>query len=50
VSVQEAREKFAPNEVGLGAYEVGIILLTHPERLKTQKISKWIAQEMIIAS
>ena len=32
-SVQRAREVFLINEFGLGAYEVGIILLTHPERL-----------------
>lgn len=32
-SVRRAREVFARNEFGLGAYEVGIMLLTHPERL-----------------
>lgn len=32
-SVRRAREVFAVNEFGLGAYEVGIMLLTHPERL-----------------
>jgi len=32
-SVKQAREAFASNEFGLGAYEVGIMLLTHPERL-----------------
>lgn len=34
-SVQEARASFAENEFGLGAYEVGIMLLTHPERLQS---------------
>ena len=33
-SVRRAREVYAPNEFGLGAYEVGIMLLTHPERLQ----------------
>lgn len=32
-SVRRAREVFTANEFGLGAYEVGIMLLTHPERL-----------------
>lgn len=32
-SIRRAREVFAANEFGLGAYEVGIMLLTHPERL-----------------
>lgn len=34
VSVQEARTRFAGNEVGLGIYEVAIIALTHPERFE----------------
>lgn len=33
-SVETARKEFAENEVGLGAYEVGIIALTHPERFE----------------
>ncbi len=32
-SPRRARAFFAANEFGLGAYEVGIILLTHPERI-----------------
>lgn len=32
-SVRRAREVFVANEFGLGAYEVGIMLLTHPDRL-----------------
>lgn len=32
-SVRRAREVFVPNEFGLGAFSVGIMLLTHPERL-----------------
>jgi hypothetical protein len=32
-SVRRAREVFKSNEFGLGAFEVGIMLLTHPERL-----------------
>lgn len=32
-SVRRAREVFAADEFGLGAYEVGIMLLTHPDRL-----------------
>jgi hypothetical protein len=32
-SVRRAREVFAGNEFGLGAFEVGCMLLTHPERL-----------------
>ncbi|MFH1451503.1 MAG: hypothetical protein ABIF89_02775 [bacterium] len=31
-SVLRAREDFAANEFGLGAFEVGCMLLTHPER------------------
>jgi hypothetical protein len=31
-SVRRAREVFAANEFGLGAFTVGIMLLTHPER------------------
>lgn len=33
-SVRRARETFLPTEFGLGAYEVGIILLTHPLRMQ----------------
>lgn len=33
-SVRRAREVFAVGEVGLGAFAVGIMLLTHPERLQ----------------
>jgi len=40
-SVRRAREVFTPNEFGLGAYEVGIMLLTHPERL-TSSEDLWI--------
>jgi hypothetical protein len=32
-SVRRAREVMQPNEFGLGAFAVGIMLLTHPERL-----------------
>ena len=32
-SVRRAREVFAGNEFGLGAFAVGIMILTHPERL-----------------
>ena len=32
-SVEQARDAFNNNEFGLGAYEVGMMLLTHPERL-----------------
>jgi len=32
-SVRRAREIFLTNEFGLGSYEVGIMILTHPERL-----------------
>ncbi len=32
-SVRRAREIFTAQEFGLGAFEVGIMLLTHPERL-----------------
>jgi hypothetical protein len=32
--VEEVRNNYAKNEYGLGAYEVGIILLTHPEILQ----------------
>jgi hypothetical protein len=32
-SVRRAREVFAGNEFGLGAFAIGIMLLTHPERL-----------------
>ena len=31
-SVRRAREVFAENEFGLGAFAVGIMLLTHPRR------------------
>jgi len=33
-STRRAREVFLTNEFGLGAFAVGIMLLTHPERLK----------------
>jgi hypothetical protein len=33
-SVRRAREVFAGNEFGLGAFAIGIMLLTHPERLR----------------
>lgn len=33
-SVRRAREVFTANEFGLGAFEVGCMLLTHPERLQ----------------
>lgn len=33
-SVRRAREVFAANELGLGAFAVGIMLLTHAERLQ----------------
>jgi len=33
-SVRRAREVFAANECGLGALAIGIMLLTHPERLQ----------------
>lgn len=33
-SVRRAREVFAANEFGLGAFEVGCMLLTYPERLQ----------------
>jgi len=33
-SVRRAREVFASNESGLGAFAIGIMLLTHPERLQ----------------
>ncbi len=32
-SVRRAREVFMANEFGLGAFEIGCMLLTHPERL-----------------
>ena len=32
-SVRRAREVFQSNEFGLGSFQVGIMLLTHPERL-----------------
>jgi hypothetical protein len=32
-SIEEAREAFVDGEFGLGAFEVGCMLLTHPERL-----------------
>lgn len=38
-SVRRAREVFANNEFGLGTFEVGIMLLTHPEReSKTEQL------------
>lgn len=33
-SIRRAREVFASNEFGLGAFAIGIMLLTHPERLQ----------------
>jgi len=33
-SVRRAREAFTANEFGLGAFEIGCMLLTHPERLR----------------
>jgi hypothetical protein len=33
-SVRRAREVFGSNEVGLGAFAIGIMLLTHPQRLQ----------------
>lgn len=33
-SVRRAREVFAGNESGLGAFAIGVMLLTHPERLQ----------------
>jgi len=33
-SVRRAREVFTANEFGLGAFQVGCMLLTHPERLE----------------
>jgi hypothetical protein len=33
-SVRRAREVFVGNEFGLGAFAIGIMLLTHPERLQ----------------
>lgn len=39
--VDEGRTVFAKNEFGLGAYEVAIMLLTHPERLVAYR-NLWI--------
>jgi len=33
-SVRRAREVFMDNEFGLGAFEIGCMILTHPERLQ----------------
>jgi hypothetical protein len=33
-SVRRAREVFAANEFGLGVFEIGCMLITHPERLQ----------------
>jgi hypothetical protein len=33
-SVRRAREVFTGNEFGLGAFEIGCMILTHPERLQ----------------
>ncbi len=33
-SIRRAREVFTANEFGLGAFEIGCMLLTHPERLQ----------------
>lgn len=40
-SVRRARAVFAANEFGLGAFEVGSMLITHPERLQHYK-DLWI--------
>lgn len=40
-SVRRAREYFSAGEFGLGAYHVGIMLLTHPDRL-TQYADIWV--------
>lgn len=37
-SARRAREVFTENEFDLGAFEVGIMILTHPERLKNHKV------------
>lgn len=34
LSENQARQAFEPNEYGLGSFAVGIMLLTHPERLQ----------------
>lgn len=39
--VEEAREVFKKNEVGLGAFEIACMLLTHPDRL-AQYDDLWI--------
>lgn len=36
-SLRRAREVFGPCEFGLGAFEVGIMILTHPERGNTER-------------
>ena len=40
-SVRRARELFSASEFGLGAFEIGCMLLTHPERLASNN-SLWI--------
>ncbi len=40
-SIRRAREVMKDKEFGLGAYEMGIILLTHPERLQAYE-NLWI--------
>lgn len=40
-SVHEARATFSLNEFGLGMFEVGCMLLTHPERLVSY-VTLWI--------
>ena len=41
-SVHEAREVFALGEFGLGAFAIGIMILTHPERLLKNYDDLWI--------
>lgn len=40
-SARRARAVFSPQEFGLGSYEVGMVLLTHPERL-AKRPDLWI--------
>lgn len=40
-SVRRAREVFTANEFGLGTFEIGCMLLTHPKRFKRSK-DLWI--------
>ncbi len=41
-SVRRAREVFTADEFGLGIFEIGCMLLTHPERLQQNPDSLWI--------